>query len=223
MEVLDTKHRETYGSILALSISIGITLVYLLGALTNSWITVAWIFIALVIIQCFCLLFVPKSPQWLVSQDRQEEAYEALITLRGTAKPTANTEIIDELKLLRNASEVDCECFICQDKKWQIIKIWKELQQPRSYKPLWLLIFLFTLQQLSGPHAVVAYAVNIFSGIIVDKRAASFTAISVGAIKILGSVLAIGFLKKKVSKRLQVLIYVVAIICHNDEFSSSLS
>ena len=52
------------------------------------------------------------------------------------------------LKLLRNASEVDCECFICQDKKWQIIKIWKELQQPRSYKPLWLLIFLFTLQQL---------------------------------------------------------------------------
>ena len=63
-------------------------------------------------------------------------------------KPTTNTEIIDELKLLRNASEVDCECFICQDKKWQIIKIWKELQQPRSYKPLWLLIFLFTLQQL---------------------------------------------------------------------------
>ena len=33
-------------------------------------------------------------------------------------------------------------------KKWQIIKIWKELQQPRSYKPLCLLIFLFTLQQL---------------------------------------------------------------------------
>ena len=137
--------------------------------------------------------------------------------------PSPQYQIIDELKLLRNASEVDCECFICQDKKWQIIKIWKEMQQPRSYKPLWLLIFLFTLQQLSGPHAVVAYAVNIFSGIIVDKRAASFTAISVGAIKILGSVLAIGFLKKKVSKRLQVLIYVVAIICHNDEFSSSLS
>ena len=48
---------------------------------------------------------------------------------------------------------------------------------------------------------------NIFSGIIVDKRAASFTAISVGAIKIFGSVLAIGFLKKKVSKRLQVNTY----------------
>ena len=205
MEVLDTKHRETYGSMLALSISIGITLVYLLGALTNSWITVAWIFIALVIIQCFCLLFVPKSPQWLVSQDREEDAYEALIILRGTAQPTANTEIIDELKLLRNASEVDCECFICQDKKWQIIKIWKELQQPRSYKPLCLLISLFTLQQLSGTQAVVAYAVNIFSGIIVDKRAASYTAISVGAVKILGSVIAIVFLKKKLSKRIQVI------------------
>ena len=61
-------------------------------------------------------------------------------------------------------------------------------------------------QQLSGPQAVVAYAVNIFSGIIVDKSAASFTAISVGAIKILGSVIAIVFLKKKLSKRLQVCI-----------------
>ena len=96
MEVLDTKHRETYGSILALSISIGITLVYLLGALTNSWITVAWLFIALVIIQCFCLLFVPKSPQWLVSQDRQEEAYEALITLRGTDKVWILLQVISE-------------------------------------------------------------------------------------------------------------------------------
>ena len=98
--------------------------------------------------------------------------------------------------------------------------------QPRQYKIgrrfsqrtvkllILLLMVLLSLpindlpyQQLSGPHAVVAYAVNIFSGIIVDKRAASFTAISVGAIKILGSVLAIGFLKKKVSKRLQVNTY----------------
>ena len=127
MEVLDTKHRETYGSTLALSISVGITLVYLLGALFNSWVAVAWIFFALVLIQSFCLIFIPKSPQWLISQNYQEDAKESLTILRG--RP--NSEIIGELKLLRNASEVDCECIICQDKKWKIVKIWKELQQPR--------------------------------------------------------------------------------------------
>ena len=66
-EVLDTKRRDTLGSSLAMSIGIGITLVYVLGAVFH-WIIVAWIFIGLIVIQCIGLHFVPQSPQWLMGQ-----------------------------------------------------------------------------------------------------------------------------------------------------------
>ena len=81
-EVLDTKYRQTLGSILALSASIGITLVYILGAILPSWFEVAWVFVALVIIQCICLIFIPKSPQWLISQGDQDEAEKSLKAYR---------------------------------------------------------------------------------------------------------------------------------------------
>ena len=66
-EVLNTKQRETLGSSLAISIGMGITLVYVLGAVFH-WIIVSWIFIGLIVIQCIGLHFVPQSPQWLMTQ-----------------------------------------------------------------------------------------------------------------------------------------------------------
>ena len=74
-EVLDTERRETLGSSLAIAISVGITLIYALGALLH-WIIVAWIFIGFIVIQCIGLHFVPESPHWLMSQGFEEEAQQ---------------------------------------------------------------------------------------------------------------------------------------------------
>ena len=63
---------------------------------------------------------------------------------------------------------------------------------------------MFILQQLSGPFAVVSYAVTIFKRILHGDSAPKLASISVGAIRIVGSVLAVVLLKKKFSKRLQV-------------------
>ena len=81
IEVLDTERRETFGSSLAIAISVGITLIYVLGALLH-WIIVAWIFIGFIVIQCIGLHFVPESPQWLMSQGYEEEAQQCLKILR---------------------------------------------------------------------------------------------------------------------------------------------
>ena len=66
---------------MAIAISVGITLIYVFGALLH-WIIVAWIFIGFIVIQCIGLHFVPESPQWLMSQGFEEEAKQSLKTLR---------------------------------------------------------------------------------------------------------------------------------------------
>ena len=195
MEVLDTKRREVFGSTLAVSINIGITLVYALGALTNSWIAVAWIFTGLVILQCLGLIFIPKSPQWLICKGRTEEAKQSLKMLRGP-----NVDIAKEIELLKNAAKLNEEGQNNASKN-----SWREFLEPEVYKPLSLLILVFTLCHLSGPFAVVSYAVTIFKRILHGDSAPKLAAISVGAIRIVGSILAVVLLKKKFSKRLQVL------------------
>ena len=213
MEVLDTKRREVFGSTLAVSINIGITLVYALGALTNSWIAVAWIFVGLVILQCFGLIFIPKSPQWLICKGRTDEAKQSLKMLRGP-----NADIAKEIELLKNAAKLSEEINLSEAHNNASTNSWREFLEPEVYKPLSLLILVFILQQLSGSYAVVSYAVTIFKRILHGDSAPKLAArvsISVGAIRIVGSVLAVVLLKKKFSKRLQVLFintYVVHLV-----------
>ena len=40
--------------------------------------------------------------------------------------------------------------------------LWKEFLKPYAYKPLLLLVCLWTFQQFSGNYAVVFYAVDIY-------------------------------------------------------------
>ena len=206
MEVLDTKRREVFGSTLALSINIGITLVYALGALTNSWVAVAWIFAGLVILQCLGLIFIPKSPQWLICNGRTDEAKQSLKMLRGP-----NADIAKEIELLKNAAKLNEEINLSEAHNNASTNSWREFLEPEVYKPLSLLVLVFILQQLSGPFAVVSYAVTIFKRILHGDSAPKLASISVGAIRIVGSVLAVVLLKKKFSKRLQV--YFFTYIC----------
>ena len=121
-----------------------------------------------------------------------------------------NVDISQEYQLLKSASEKDCNCIMCQDRRENEHKVWKEFFKPEVYKPLSILICLFILQQLSGISVFFFYAVDIFDRIIVDQNTSNVAAISVGAIKIVGSVLTIVLLKMKFSKRLQVICHSVA-------------
>jgi len=195
IEVLDTQRRELLGSVLAISISIGISLMYLFGYFF-SWIVVSWIFIGIVAIQCIGLCFVPESPLWLMSQNCVEEATKSLKFLRGKENDVAKE--VEDLKLATNQT---------QDNS---VKIWKEFLKPEAYKPLSLLIVLWIFQQFSGNYAVVFYAVDIFEGIGHDakmeemmsmKENSYLSAIAVGSIRIIGSILGAIFLKKQISRR----------------------
>ncbi|PSN29296.1 hypothetical protein C0J52_27877 [Blattella germanica] len=74
--------RGLLGSIPYVSYSLGILIVYALGA-TLHWQTVAWLATILPIMSLISFLLLPESPVWLVRNDRVEEASKALNWLRG--------------------------------------------------------------------------------------------------------------------------------------------
>ncbi len=154
-ENLDVQRRDTLGSFLAVFISIGITLVYALGALFQ-WQVVSWIFVALAGLMVVSLAFIPESPHWLVHKGYRDEAVEALKWLRGQ-----DFDVTDEVNDLETALARNDK----NASKSSILSMIAELAKPEVYKPLVILISLWGFQQFSGNYAVIFYAVDVFKGI----------------------------------------------------------
>ena len=83
VEVVEEKKRNLFGTIFAVSLSIGITLVYICGYLMASYEWVSWTFSAVVALLMLLVLILPESPIWLQQSGRYEESLVAAKKLWG--------------------------------------------------------------------------------------------------------------------------------------------
>jgi hypothetical protein len=81
-EVAEPRMRGLLSSIPYVSYSVGILMVYALGA-TLHWQKVAWLATILPLLSLLSFSLLPESPVWLVRNNRVEEAGKALNWLRG--------------------------------------------------------------------------------------------------------------------------------------------
>ena len=84
VEVVEEKNKNLFGTIFAVSISIGITLVYVCGYVIRNYELVCWTFSAVVAILMFLVCFVPESPVWLQQAGRYDESLTAAKKLWGS-------------------------------------------------------------------------------------------------------------------------------------------
>lgn len=91
------------------------------------------------------LIFLPRSPRWLMSRGRNEEAAKVLERLRsdGKAVDTEMREIADQLKV--------------EFQGWGLF-----FSNPNFRRSVWLGVLLQVMQQLTGINVVMYYAPRIF-------------------------------------------------------------
>ena len=95
------------------------------------------------------LFFIPKSPRWLFTQHRNEEAKNVLITIHGKEKAEEETNTI-----LASLSGVEV-------KEEEKVKL-KDLFKPALKFVLTVGLIIGVLQQITGINAVYFYATSIF-------------------------------------------------------------
>ncbi|XP_031635118.1 facilitated trehalose transporter Tret1-like [Contarinia nasturtii] len=142
----------------------GIFTIFLLNTLM-PWRTVALICFALPIITAIALLFVPETPIWLISRNRQEDALKSLRWLRGwVPRHIVAQEFIE----IQESSERSKWCNSCikQNQKCQhppptFSERFIELKRKRTLKPFAIVGGLCFLSQFTSVLAMRPFIVPI--------------------------------------------------------------
>ncbi|CAG7836669.1 unnamed protein product [Allacma fusca] len=149
-EIVEPSIRGASGSTPSLMVAIGIVSTYCLGSLLE-WRTVALICSAFPLLVLSYVLFLPESPVWLVSKNREPEAMKSLTWLRNDSEEAEQEcmrlQYLKERRVTRSFSVMNC----CQ-----------RFSERSVLKPLFIGTMLFFFQQFSGIYPITFYATLIF-------------------------------------------------------------
>ena len=81
-ECASPRVRGVLGSLTASSLALGILVAYFIGAFVK-WNVLAWIIGCFPLALSIGMIFMPETPVWLLTNNREEEARKSLQRLRG--------------------------------------------------------------------------------------------------------------------------------------------
>jgi MFS transporter, SP family, arabinose:H+ symporter len=183
-EIAPAKWRGLLVGLFQINIVIGILLAYFsnyriaeLGLGANDW---RWMFgvSAVPALLFLILLFgIPRSPRWLATQNRLEEA-RSVLKLIGSPDPDAELkEIVDSIHLERTQKS--------------------EPLFSRKYRlPIFLAITIGAFNQLAGINAILYYLNDIFSAAGFSKVSGELGPVAVGAMNLCATFLAMTVIDK---------------------------
>lgn len=147
-EIAEDSVRGTLGSIMQIMFNLGILYVYSIGAAEN-YAALAWSSAAVGIAFFIIFIFMPETPQYLLSKGHRDDALLALRWLRGRQDTAAELAVMVE-NVERDAEERRRSSFR------------EMLTKPAMRRALVLSVGLVTIQQLSGINVVFFYTQGIF-------------------------------------------------------------
>ena len=169
-ELSPSEYRGFFGTLPQLVLTVGVFVAQVVGAyITYYWLAV----ITLAVISLFTLLVVTlkETPRWLMTQDRQYEAQEVLVWLRG-----AQYDVDNELKEV--AQQLKLENII----KLSIPQTIKELKKKAVFYPIIIALLLSFFQQFSGITGVSYNAEDVFKDANI-KNPGLLSAIIIGGVQ----------------------------------------
>nr|XP_033336524.1 facilitated trehalose transporter Tret1-like isoform X1 [Megalopta genalis] len=170
--------RAWLGSCGPVLVSLGVLIIYTLGAIT-TWEKAAAISIGPAILSLALTRMIPETPGWLVARGRNDEAKESLLWLRGAGSTTDKE--YEEL----------CETNLKREEKKE--SLLKALHMPSVWKPFLILLVFFALQQMSGIYIILFYAVNVLKDIDININVDEDTAsVGIGVIRLFASIAGAG-------------------------------
>ncbi|KPJ09279.1 Facilitated trehalose transporter Tret1 [Papilio machaon] len=177
-EITQPHLRGSLSATSSMCVILGVFTQFLFGTLMN-WRTVALVNISFTIVAVIALFFIPESPHWLISRNRDDEARKSLQWLRGwTTEDEVDTELRDIQALFW------IEEMVSHKYKWTANL--SNYRERKFYIPFCLVSYSFFVGHFSGMTTLQTYAVSIFQALDapLDKYRATLI---LGAVQIAGA------------------------------------
>lgn len=133
------------------------------------------------------MFFVPRSPRWLLSKGKEEEAEQVLERVFGKEKSMQEKD-----QILKNLQDTAASRPQGLSSMGILIKRLQELFSPKLRIILTVAIVIGIIQQVTGVNAIYFYAPSIFEQSGVGTNAAFAQAVLLGVINVIFTVIAMG-------------------------------
>ncbi|XP_052753142.1 facilitated trehalose transporter Tret1-like [Galleria mellonella] len=166
-EMTDPKNRGGFLTCVSLSLSVGVLFCHVLGTF-YTWQQCAVMCSFITFIGLVMIIYTPESPPWLISKGRYTEATEVFYWMRGRGDQQEYEleNMIIAQKMARKASYAEENLPLKTKVKYYFVYLRRCFRKPEFYKPIFIMMVMYSMFQLAGLNVISSYAMDIIKEVV---------------------------------------------------------
>ncbi|XP_052753042.1 facilitated trehalose transporter Tret1-2 homolog [Galleria mellonella] len=206
-EYTSPNNRGAFLTSISLTIAIGVLTVHSLGSYL-PWQTAALVCAFIVFIDLLIVIYSPESPSWLSDQGRYEDCRKVFRWLRGDGEEEELKEMIEASVILRESKdEANLSESFLKKMKAGVAYFNNTVLKKEFYKPIFIMMHVYTLGQWAGANILAAYTTDIFQNVVGDGTNIPLMIITLDIQRIISNSCAV-YVIKKIKRRTMLFITV---------------
>ncbi|KAM3959874.1 facilitated trehalose transporter Tret1-like [Aphomia sociella] len=195
-EYTSPKNRGAFLMSISLSLSFGVCAIHAMGLYMDTMKS-AYICIFISLIDLFIVICSPESPSWLADQGKYEECRNIFRYLRGDKEENELEKLIAASMITRKEiNSVASPATLLDKLKLNIKYMKKTIKEKVFYKPIIIMLHVYTMAQWSGVNVLASYMIDYVSVMVNSEANVPLIIISVDLQRILSSCIGLWIIKK---------------------------
>ncbi|KAL4712467.1 hypothetical protein ACJJTC_007483 [Scirpophaga incertulas] len=200
-EMTHPKNRGAFLTCISLSLTVGVLFCHSMGTYL-SWQQLSLACSFITFSSLILIIHSPESPQWLISKGRYEEASEVFHWLRGDSqKENEELELMIQAHQMLRKSSVEGMILPLRTKLRRGFRyLAKTIKKPEFYKPVIIMLFMYTVFQFSGINVISSYAMDLIQQLVGPECNAKSLMVALDVERLMCNILAV-FVMRKFKRR----------------------
>lgn len=200
-EYTSPTNRGAFLTTISLTIATGVLTVHTMGSYL-PWQVTALVCACIAFVDLLIVMYSPESPSWLADQGRYEDSRKVFKWLRSENESDELERMIEAAIVVRESkadAKVANEGFTARVKR-NIAYVNVTMRKKEFYKPIFIMMHIYTLGQWAGANILAAYTIDIFTHVIGTEINIALLVITLDTQRIISNALAV-YVIKKVNRR----------------------
>lgn len=195
-EMTDPKNRGAFLTSVSLALTIGVLFCHSLGSFF-SWQQSALICSFITFTSLLMIIFTPESPAWLIRKGRFGEGRSVFIWLRGSSAQSEDEleRMILVQKMARKSSITGQDVSLMIKIKYYFKYLNEAHKKPEFYKPIIIMMILYTMFQFAGINVISSYTTDIIEQVVGAEANAKLLMVVLDVERLICNILAVYFMK----------------------------